>query len=225
MTITFDQIQDRILPMRTDKKDREGQLAFMVSARRLAAETLGLQEEVLFTVTAGTVATTLVYAAAEAKECLYIFKAEWQKPDGTYEPIRLYNQEALKDLTRHTQNTPGLMKGYTSDQGRFWPNRPPSVDTVVRSIVAYKPVGDFGEVDFGHDFEDALVEGALSQFMRLPGPDKDMQLSELSEKRFQSMASSLRGVILVGDSGYARASEKPHKHAFGAFMGQDRLRY
>ena len=223
--ITFAEIQDRILCMRTDKKPREGQIAFQDSARRLANETLALQEEVIFTVTAYSVYTELVWPDTDAKKCLYIFKAEWLKDDGTYEPLPLYNQDSLKALTRHTQNKPGLMKGYTSDQGRFWPNRPPAVDTSVRAIVACTPVGDFDEISLGHDFEDALVEGALSQFLRLPGPDRDIQLAELSEHKFQSMASSLRGVTLIGDVGYIRGSEKPRKLGFGGFMGQDRLRF
>ncbi len=212
--------------MRGDIKDRRGLMAFQVAARRLAVETLGLQEEVTFTVTANTVITTLVYPPDQPKESLYIFKAEWLKSDGvTFEPIRIYNQDALKELTHHTHNNPGEMKGYTSDQGRFYPNRPPAVDTQVRAIVAYKPTGDFDEVDFGHEFEDALVEGALSYFMRLPGPDKDMFSAELSERRFLSEASALRGMVLIGDVGYLRASVKPRKHHFGGFMGQDKLRF
>ena len=223
--ITFDQIQDRILPMRTDKKAREGQLAFQVSARRLAAETLGLQEIWTFTASKGEIYSDVYDVTVDEKECLFIFKAEWQKADLTWEPIRLYNQEGLKDLTKHMYNTPGEMKGFTSDQGKFWPNRPPDADTQVRSTVAYKPMGDFNEVDFGQDFEDALVEGALSHFMRLPGPDRDMQASELSERRFLSMGSSLRGVVLIGDAGYSRASTTPKRLHFGNPMQQNKLRY
>lgn len=223
--ITFAQIQDRILPMRTDKLAREGQLSFQVSARRLAVETLALQEETEFTVVADVVSSPVYDVAADGKESLFIFKAEWQKPDGTWEPMHLYNQEALKDLTRHTHNRSGEMKGYTSDQGRFWPNRPPVIDTQVRAIVAYQPVGDFDEVDFGRDFEDALVEGALAHLLRLPGTDRDPQGAELSEKRFQSMASALRGMVLIGDAGYFRGSTQPKRSVFGRPMQQNKLRY
>lgn len=222
--ITFAQIQDRIGSMRPDKLPREWQLAFQIGARRLATETLALQETVDFTVTAYAVTTELTWPDLD-RECLWIFKAEWQKDDDSWEPMRLYNQEALKDLTRHTQNDAGLMKGFTSEQGKFRPNRPPSVDTQVRAVVAYQPVGDFDEVDFGREFEDALIEGALSHLMRLPGEQRDMNASELAERRFQSMASGLRGTTLIGDAGYIRASSKPRRLQFGGFMGQDRLRY
>lgn len=223
--ITFAQIQDRIGCMRPDKMPREWQLAFQVSARRLAMETLGLQEIVEFTVLANSVYAPVYDSPSYMKEAIFIFKAEWQKTDATWEPMRLLNQEGLKDLTKHTHNSPGEMKGFTSDQGRIWPNRPPAIDTQVRAVVAYKPMGDFDEVDFGQDFEDALVEGALSHLMRLPGPDRNLQDSELAERRFLSMASSLRGVVLIGDAGYSRGSTTPKRLSSWRGMHENKLRY
>jgi len=223
--ITFAQIQDRILPMRSDKMSREGQLAFQVSARRLAVETLGLQDIVEFTVLANSVYASVYDPVVDQREAVYLFKAEWQRPDGRWEPMGLFNQDAVKDLTRHAFNNPGEMKAYTSDQGRFYPNRPPAVDTQVRAVVAYKPLGDFDEVDFGQEYEDPLVEGALSHLMRLPGPEKDMRSAFEYEDSFKVHASGLRGSVLIGDVGYNRGSTQPKRLHFGRAMQQNKLRF
>jgi hypothetical protein len=223
--ITFAQIQDRIGCMRPDKLGREWQLAFQVSARRLAAETLGLQAIVEFEVLANSVYSPVYDSTVDEKEAVFIFKAEWQKVDLTWVPLVPLNQEKLNDLTGHTHDSPGEMKAFTSDQGKFRPNRPPAVNTQVRAVVAYKPIGDFDEVDFGPEFEDALVEGALSHLMRLPGELRNVQDFELAERRFLSMSSGLRGSVLVGDVGYARGSINPERLSLWGFMGQDRMRY
>ena len=211
--------------MRADKLSREGQLAFQVGARRLAVETLGLQDIVEFTVLANSVYASVYDPDVDGKEAIYLFKAEWQKLDGSWEPMGLFNQDAIKELTRHAFNNPGEMKAYTSDQGRFYPNRPPAVDTQVRAVVAYKPMGDFDEVDFGQEFEDSLVEGALSHLMRLPGPERDMRSAFDYEDSFKSHASGLRGSVLIGDVGYNRGSHKPRKLHFGHIMRENKLRF
>jgi hypothetical protein len=221
----YEYIRDRIDPMRPDLKGRMGQLAFQVAARRLATETLDLQEEVIFLATAGSVYTQIYTPDVDWRVALYIFKAEYQKPDGHYHPLPLFNQDALRDLTKHTHNDSGDMKGYTSVDGNFWPNRPPAIDTQIRAWVAYKPIGDFDEVDFGPDYEDALIQGALAHLLRLPGEHRDPQGAETAEVRFESECSHLRGINLIGDVGYSRASEKPRKHHFGGAMRSNMLRY
>jgi hypothetical protein len=225
MSFQYAYIRDRIESFRPDLKGRQGQLAYQVSARRLADETLGLQEEVIFIAPANSISTEIYTPDVDWKVAIYIFKAEYQKPDGSYKPLPLFNQDALTDLYRHTHENSGTMAAYTTVQGQFWPNRPPAVDTQIRAIVAYKPIGDFDEVDFGPDYEDALVEGALSHLLRIPGHDQDKRGAQDSEMRFLSMASSLRGINLIGDAGYFRASEKPRKHHFGGPMRQNMLRY
>jgi len=218
-------IRDRIEPFRPDLIGREGQLAFQIAARRLADETLGLQEETLFTCPANSLWAPVYVPTTDWKISVFIVKAEYQKPDGTFCPLPLYNQEEVENLTRHTHNQAGVMAAYTSVQGNFWPNRPPAIDTQIRAIVAYKPIGDFDEVDFGPDYEDALVQGALAHLLMLPGQHRDPQGAALAEERFISMSSSLRGINLIGDAGYYRASVKPRRHHFGGAMRQDMLRY
>jgi hypothetical protein len=209
--ITFAQIQDRIGCVRPDKLPREWQLAFQVAARRLASETFALQAVVEFTITANSLYIP-VYATADEKESIFIFKAEWQKADLSWVPMDPCNQAELAAFTAHTYDTPGEMRQFTVDpQGNFKPDRPPAIDTQVRAVVAYKPLSDFDEVDFGHNYEDALVEGALSYLYRLPGAEKDSAASEMSETRFQALASGLRGAVLVGDAGYARGSSAPER--------------
>ena len=218
-------IRDRIDSHRPDLKGRMGQLAFQIAARRLATETLDLQEEVLFTAPAGSVYTEIYTPDEDWKVSLYIFKAEYQKSDGTYSPLPLYNQDAVQELTKHTHNDPGVMKAYTSVDGNFWPNRPPAFDTQIRAIVAYKPIGDFDEVDFGPQYEDALVQGALAHLLLLPGEHRDPKGAESAEGKFISECSHHLGVNLIGDVGYSRASEKPRKHCFGGAMRSNMLRY
>lgn len=222
--IAFADIQDRILPMRTDKFPREGQLAFQVAARRLCKETFALQEVAEFTMPANTVYMDPYVPATDYKDSLYIFKAEYQKPDLTWAPLRILNEVQLEDTTRHAFNSPGLMKAYTSQNGKFYPNRPPAIDTQVRGVIAYVPLGDFDEIDFPVEFEDALVQGALSHLMRHPGKDKDLKMAEVCEAAFLAMASGFRGSTLIGDVGYARASRKVNRHRQG-FLHQDTLRY
>ena len=224
--LIYSYLSDQVTSMRQDRRPADGLRSFQIAAGRLAAETLGLQEIVQFTVPDGQIQTAPLVPSEDQQISLYIFKAEWQNPaTGKWIPLPLYNQDAVMDLTRHTYNNPGEMKAFTSIQGNFYPNRPPAVDTLVQAVVAYRPLGDFDEVPFGPDFQDALVQGMLSHYMLLAGPDKDKQMAHEAEVKFLSMASSLRGTELIGDVGYSRASEKPRKHHFGGAMRSNMLRY
>jgi hypothetical protein len=215
--IAYADIQDRIDGMRTDKLAREFQLAFQVSARRLAELTLGVQEIVTFTVPADT-QKMLVYDPAETTDrvSLFVFKAERLNEDtGKWISLPNLNQRQEQETTLHPTPRSGDMFAFTTDQGLFVPYRPPVVDTQVRATVAYKPVGDFDEVAFGAGFEDALVEGALSHLYRLPGPERDLRAAADAESKFISEASGLRGIVLIGDMGYAKGSGKVKRHRFG----------
>jgi len=248
--IRFADIQDRIIPMRDDKKPREGMLAFQVAARRLATETLGLQEIVWFNMPMGAFSVN-VYQNATAivtgdgdtltglepstwestdspfnKEAVYLFKAEWLNVTGKWNVMGLHNQSHLDRSMRHVEPNDGYMRAFTSDQGHFRPNRPPSVDTQVRAHVAYKPIGDFDEVHFGPEYEDALIEGALSYYFRLPGKGQDREEAARAEDRFNALSSGLRGTELIGDVGFNRASTGPKRGArWGRFLSHDSLEY
>jgi hypothetical protein len=252
--IRYDQIRDRIESMRSDKKGRDGQLAFQIGARRLASETLALQEIVIFTLPAGALAvepysqpgaisTDLVADdgsittvdtstwegsdSSQARESLYIFQAEYQDPvTGQWSKLVPYNQQALESVGHHLVPSDGVMRAFTSDHGRFRPNRPPMVDTQIRAKVAYQPTGDFDGVHFSHEFEDALVEGALAHFYRLPGPGRDPNAAADSENAFLSIAAGLRGITLIGDMGYHRGSTHPKRaQRWTRFMSNDTLGY
>lgn len=222
--LTFASISNRIGPMRPDKLPREWQLAFQVAAKRLAEETFGLQEVAEFTIPSGTVYVPVYDPTTDLKEAVHIFKAEWQDPAGNWNPLRPLNERQMEATTRHAFNSPGEMRAFTYVQGKFYPNRPPAVDTQVRGTIAYVPVGEFSEVDFGAEYRDALVEGALAYLLRLPGKEQDRAAAAASEAAFQSMASGLRGVNLTGAIGFARASRMVHRHREG-FFNRDVLRY
>lgn len=222
--LTFASIQNRIGPMRPDKLPREGLLAFQVAAKRLAEETFGLQEVVEFTLLANSVYQAIYDPTTDLKEAVHMFKAEWQDTAGAWQPLRLLNENALEATTRHAFNSPGTLRAFTYTQGKFYPNRPPAIDTQVRGVVAYSPLGDFSEVDFGAEYRDALVEGSLAYLLRLPGKEQDRNAAAASENAFQSMCSGLRGVNLTGAIGYARASHMVKRHREG-FFNRDVLRY
>jgi hypothetical protein len=221
----FSDIQDRISPFREDKRPREAQLAYQISCRRLAIETLALREQATFTVPAGATSTP-IYDPTFQREAIYIFRANQQGPGSNgWRELRLYNQAEIVDLYQQITPMAGLMAAYTTVQGRFWPNRPPSADTLILADVAYKPVGDFDEVDFGPEFEDAIVNGALAHYMLLPGEGRDKEMAREFEVRFASEAGALRGAVLVGDAGYNRASTAPKRHHFGQHFRSNMLRY
>ena len=214
-------IRDRIEPFREDLKPRQGQLAYQISCRQVALETLALREIVTFTIPAGTISQP-IYDPTYEKEAIYIFRAMLS---GASKDLRLYNQAELEDLYHSISPGEGTIAAYTTDQGQFWPNRPPSVDTQVIADVAYKPIGDFDEVDFGPEFEDAIVHGALAHYLALPGKGQDKAEARRLETQFITECSSLRGANLVGDAGYYRASTAPRRHHFGHNWRSDMLRY
>jgi hypothetical protein len=219
----FSDIQDRISPFREDKRPREAQLAYQISCRRLALETLALREQIEFTVPAGAISTP-IYDPTQQRESIYIFRANIGSGSG-WKELRLYNQAEIVDLYHHINPREGIMAAYTTVQGQFWPNRPPSADTVILADVAYKPVGDFDEVDFGPEFEDLIVSGALAHFMLLPGEGRDVAMAREFEVRFLSEAGSLRAANLVGDAGYSRASTTPKRHHFGQGFKSNTMRF
>jgi len=253
--IRYDQVRDRIEAMRSDKKGREGQLAFQIGARRLASETLALREIVIFTMPMGALyvgpydqagsatSTEIVIGDGDTltfdtstwestdspytRESIFIFEAECQDlVTGKWHHLRPYNQLLLDKAQHHLIPDDGVMRVFTSDQGRFRPNRPPTADTQIRAVVAYQPTGDFDEVRFSHEFEDALVEGALAHFMRLPGPDRDLIAAADAEDAYSARASSLRGMIMIGDMGFHRGSSTPKRgHSYHRFMHYDTLEY
>lgn len=204
--ISFADIQDRIIDARSDKIGRESQLAFQIAARRLAVETLGLFEVVTFTAVAGS-KSDVVYDpdTVTDKVSIHIFKAEAMISSGLWAALTLLNQRDESEFTREAVPQSGTLHSFTTSQGLFVPHNPPLVDTQVRAVVAYKPVGDFDEVNFGPGYEDALVEGALSHLFRLAGPEKSMRDAEDSERKFQCMSGTLRALELIGDAGNTSA--------------------
>jgi hypothetical protein len=217
----FAYIRDRIEPFRDDLKPRQAQLAYQIACRQVAMETLALREFVVFTIPAGTISQP-IYDPTHEKEALYIFSA---KLDGHRRDLPLYNQAELEDLYHNISPFEGIIAAYTTDQGQFWPNRPPSADTQVIADVAYKPIGDFDEVNFGPEFEDPIVHGALSHYLALPGAGQDKAEARRLETQFITECSSLRGVNLVGDAGYYRASTTPKRHHFGQNYRSNMLRF
>lgn len=224
MSIAFADIQNRIGPMRPDKLPRECQIGFQVAARRLAEETFGLQEVQEFTHTAGTFMMPVYVPLTDFKTAVEIFKAEWEDTNGTWHPMRKMNEIQLEATTRHTFNSPGTMHIFTYYQGMFYPNRPPEVDTQVRVVVAYAPLGDYDTVNFGIEYEDALVQGTLAYLLRLPGKNQSFDEARRSEEAFISLASGLRATNLVGAEGYARGS-RPLRRYRQNFFNQDVLRF
>lgn len=210
--ISFYAVQDRIGSMRPDKLEREWNLAFQIASRRLAVDTLALQETVDFTISADASSADVYDAETDEKECLHIFKASYQNSNGVWIPLVLINQENLFFASEKIVEDSGTMEAYSCRMGKFTPNCPPEVETTVRAIVAYKPLGDFIEVGFPHNFEDAIVEGAIAHLLRLPGAEKNLQESEMAERKYQSMASGLRGITLIGNDGYRRGSARPERY-------------
>lgn len=223
--LQFTDFQDRIGPMRPDRLPREWQLAFQVAVRRLCQETMALQYVVEFTMPTGSTSQEILYTNDDglALVSVYIFKAEYEDTQGNWNELRLHNQEQMREHS-HVLPSQGIMRAFTSTMGRFQPNVPPAVDTNVRALVAFKPTGDFDAIDLGVDYEDAIVAGALAHLLRLPGTERDLNRADAEEVKFMNLASSLRGAVLVGDAGYARASKGLKHHKFG-FFNTHRLTY
>lgn len=211
--ISFASIQDRLTPMRPDKLTREVQIAFQIAARRFATESFMVQETATFTVTAGARVAS-VYAIADEKEAVFILKAE--RMDGTVPfPLEPLNSRLLREGTLKISFENGTLYAYVSQEGTFVPYQPPLVDAQVRALVAYKPIGDFDEIDLPHNMEDALVDGALSHLFRLPGSGQSVNLAEVHERRFLDACSDAKGLVLIGDTEYARASHRPRSWGNG----------
>lgn len=210
---TFASIQDRLLPMRPDKLAREAQIAFQVAARRFATETFMVQEVTTFMVAAGARVAS-VYALADEKEAVFILKAE-RIEAGVPTPLEPLNSRLLREGTLKIAFDGGTLYAYVSQEGVFVPYQPPLVETQVRALVAYKPVGDFAEIDLPHSVEDALVDGTLSHLFRLPGSGQSVTLAEVHERRFLDACADAKGAVLIGDTEYARTSHRPRSWGNG----------
>lgn len=211
--IAFSSIQDRLLPMRPDKLAREVQLAYQIAARRFATETLMVQEVTTFTVAAGARVAS-VYALSAERDAVFIIKAE--RLDGDVPtPLEPLNSRLLREGTLKIAFENGTLYGFVSQEGAFLPYQPPQVDTQVRALVAYKPVGDFDEIDLPHSMEDALVDGALSHLFRLPGSNQNVNLAEVHERRFLNACADAKGASLIGITEYARVSHRPRSWGIG----------
>lgn len=215
--LQFADFQDRIGCMRPDRLPREWQIAFQIAARRVCEETFALQQQVQFTMPLGDTSQELLFTDENGVTMVsvYIFKAQYQDEQGRWNALNQLNQAKMRDHTHAVTPQQGVMRGFTSEMGRFVPDHPPSVDTQVQVLAAFKPVGDFDLIDLGPDFEDVLVAGALSHLLRLPGAERNIEHAGAEEAKFIAMASGLRGTTLVGDVGYARASRSPRRRRLG----------
>lgn len=215
--LQFADFQDRIGCMRPDRLPREWQIAFQIAARRVCEETFALQQEVQFTMPAGSLSQELEFTDVNGVEMfsVYIFKAMYQDSNGNWNELGLENQAKMRDHGHAVTPAPGTMRRFTSVMGRFVPNCPPEVDTQVQVLAAFKPVGDFDLVDLGPDYEDVLVAGAIAHLLRLPGAERNLDRADAEEAKFLAMASGLRGAVLVGDVGYARGSKGSKRKRFG----------
>ena len=203
--ISFAAIQDRLLTKRTDKDAREHQMAYQIAVRRFAVISLSLQEVHTFTLTGGArVAST--YAAVDEKEALFILKAEKETAPGVFESLFPLNARRLREHTLDISQGIGTLHSFVSDHGRFLPYQIPVADTQVRALIAYKPVGEFDEVDLPGEAEDAIVDGALAELMALPGRQRSAEMADMHSRAFKAAAEDALGVALIGDTQYARST-------------------
>ena len=216
--IAFASIADRILPLRPDKTERELQLGFQVAVRRFAVTSMALQEIHTFTVAAQAHVAS-AYLAADEKEAVFILKAEKETSPGIFDPLHPLNSRELRESTLKIAHDVGTLYAYVSDSGRFVPYQRPAADTQVRALIAYKPLGDFDEVDLPSCYEDALVNGTLSYVLRLPGEHQANTRADHHEGLFLAGAEEAATVTLVGDTEYARASRVPSR-SWGSGWGK-----
>lgn len=203
--IDYSDLQERILVQRDDLLPRQGQIAFQVAVKRLATKTLGIQEVTDFNVVAGS-RLCPVYDPADTsieKKCVHIFQAAVSTDGGLkWSALGLLNEASLSPMHMDPVQPPGSMRVFSCKDGAFVPYPPPLTDAQVRALVAYQPFGDFSTVELGADFEDAVVEGALSHLLRIPGLRLNLQGAEIAERRFQGYCSELRGSTLLGVNGF-----------------------
>lgn len=204
--ISFTQLRDRLLSKRPDIVEREVQLAYQIAVRRYADVTMALQEVHTFTVAAGARVAS-AYALVDEKEAVFILKAEREVTPGVFDPLHPLNARRLRESTFQIQVGSGTLYAYVSDSGKFIPYQPPTVDTQVRALIAYKPTGDFDEVDLPGSSEDAIVDGVLAELFSLPGRHRSIEMSALKEKAFKGACEDMRGVVLVGDTEFARFTD------------------
>ncbi len=198
--LNFTAIQDRVLPFRPDLLERSAQIGFQVAVRRLAEGTYALQETKVLDL-AGGVDVASVYTAADEKESLFILKAD-RNSAGLWVPLESLNRRLLREGTPLIQEAAGTMSAFLSDHGKFRPYQPPLAATQVRLLVAYKPTGDFEDVDLASDFENALVAGTLAYSMALPGTHQDKALAERREHDFIAFIFDHRAMELIGETDY-----------------------
>lgn len=204
--ILFDEIADRILPMRPDIKDRQAQLGFQVAVRRLAVDSLALQEVVALTLVAGTTRAE-VYAPEVEKNCVCILKGEARDLGSTadFEGLESLNEGDYRQSNLALTEDVGSVIAFVDDGGAFVPYFTPDVDHELRLLVAYAPKGgDFDSAPLNADAEDAIVAGTLAYILRLPGKHQNLQLAENEDGKFVDFAADVRSRMLLGIHGYRR---------------------
>ena len=217
--ILFDEISDRILPMRPDIEDRQAQLGFQVAVRRLAVDTYALQETVTLNVLAGTTRAE-VYGHNIEKNCVCILKGEARKLGSTadFDGLEPLNEGDYRQHSFSVTQDEGSVIAYIDDGGAFVPYFTPDEDHEVRLLVAYAPKGgDFDSAPLNAECEDAIVAGTLAYILRLPGKHQNLQLAEHEDAKFNDYAADVRRRVLIGIHGYRRASSSnvvPRRNAW-----------
>ncbi len=229
--ILFDEIADRILPMRPDIEDRQAQLGFQVAVRRLAVDTYALQETVTLEVLAGTTRAEVYgqdedydqdedYGQQIEKNCVCILKGEARKLGSTadFDGLEPLNEGDYRQHSFSVTQDVGPIIAYIDDGGAFVPYFTPEEHHEVRLLVAYAPKGgDFDFAPLNAECEDAIVAGTLAYILRLPGKHQNLQLAENEDAKFNDYAADVRSRILIGIHGYRRASSSnvvPRRNAW-----------
>jgi hypothetical protein len=112
--------------------------------------------------------------------------------------VPVINKPTMEARLRDAQATQGSLLGWSMDVGSiiFYPRL--KYDTPLVVTCSYVPVADIETVSVPEEAIDALIAGAQSKLMLLPGAGLNAQIAQLYRHRFEIGVNNIRGSAMFG---------------------------
>lgn len=116
-----------------------------------------------------------------------------------YKTVREKARPTQDYLYQRNQFSKQVPQGWSQEKGvlRFYPRTHADAPFLVE--LSYAPVGDLDTINLPAETEDAIVLGAKSAMLLLPGEHQDKQLAKAFDTKYQIALTSLR---IIAEQGY-----------------------
>ena len=149
-----------------------------------------------------SVAGTQSSVSYEVGDVVVYAGSAWNKvPTTDFLELHQENKPTVENHSRVAQSADGFPCGWAQDNGSivFYPRL--ANDTPIIVSYSYVPGEDYTTIDFPPEAEDAIIPGAQSLLLSLPGKLQNLAMSQQLTRDFERGVRNVRATALFGYGG------------------------